>query len=191
MNYKEVLGLSAVIIGIISYFPYIRDIFANKTKPHSFSWLIWSILTGIGFTGQITDNAGAGSWVTGMTSIACFIIFIIALKKGEKNILILDWLCLIGAGVAILFWFILKGPLLSVLLVTLITSLGFIPTFRKSFMKPQEETVITFALNGFKFVPAIIALENFSLVTAIYPASQVITNWLLVLMLIIRRKVTI
>ena len=80
MVYKELLGAVAIIIGFISYLPYFRDIFKGKTKPHAFSWLIWAILTAIGFAGQISDNAGPGSWALGFTAL--FIWFI---TKGRNS----------------------------------------------------------------------------------------------------------
>lgn len=188
MNYKEFLGLAATAIAFGSYVPYFRDIASRKTKPHAFSWLVWSVLTGIAFFGQIADSAGPGAWVTGFTAIVCFTIFVFAIKQGEKNIVLIDWLSLAGAAVALLFWFFTKGPLLSVVIITLIDALGFFPTFRKSFSRPNEETLITFFLGGFKFILALLALEKVSVVTALYPASLVVMNWIFVGMLLLRRK---
>lgn len=74
------------------------------------------------------------------------------------------------------------------ILITVIDTLGFAPTFRKAYHKPQEETLITFALSAVKFVISIVALSNYSTVTVLYPASLVLMNGLFVAMLIIRRK---
>lgn len=185
---KTALGIIATLMALIGYIPYFRDVFAGKTKPHAFSWLVWGSLTAIGFAGQVAENAGPGAWVTGFSALVCFIIFILALKLGNKNIVLIDWLSLVGAGVALLFWWITQGPLLSVILITVIDALGFFPTFRKSYSKPEQETAITFALSGLKFVVAIIALENLNVVTWLYPASLVFMNWLFVSMLLVRRK---
>lgn len=188
MNYKELLGITATAIAFISYVPYFRDIFAGKTKPHAFSWLVWSSLTAIGFAGQAADNGGPGAWVTGATALLTFFIFAIALKKGERRITFTDWLSLAGAGIAILFWAITKQPLLSVVLITLIDALGFFPTFRKSYSKPNEETLITYGLSGLKFVIALFALDNFTIATALYPIYLVVANWAFIVMLTVRRK---
>jgi len=90
VNYKEYLGFTATAIAFVSYLPYFRDIFANKTKPHAFSWLVWGALTAIGFAGQVAGHAGPGAWVTGFTALICFLIFIAALFKGKKNIVFVD-----------------------------------------------------------------------------------------------------
>ncbi len=188
VTYKELLGFIAIAIAFVSYIPYFKDIIEGRTKPHAFSWFIWGLLTGIAFLGQISDKAGPGAWVTGFTALACFSISLFGITKGRKNIVFIDWFSLLGAGIALLFWFMTKGPFISVILITLIDAIGFFPTFRKSFMKPQEETLITYALSGLKFLIALFALENVSLTTSIYPASLVLMNWLFVSMLIVRRK---
>lgn len=188
MDYKLILGIITVVIAFISYIPYFRDIFKGKTKPHAFSWLVWSVLTGIGFVGQVADNGGAGTWVTGVSALICIIVFFLALFKGEKEITRTDWLSLFGAGIAILLWIVVDQPIISIILITLIDALGFAPTFRKSFHKPQEETVITYTFSAIKFFIALFALDTFSILTVLYPASLVVMNGLFVIMIIIRKR---
>lgn len=186
--YKELLGLIAIVIAFISYVPYFFDILSGKTKPHVFSWLIWGIIVGLAFFGQITDNGGPGTWATGFTALACFAIFLLAFQKGEKDIVLIDWISLIGAFVAIIFWVITKGPLLSVILLSIIDTLGFVPTFRKSYMHPHNETLSTYIMSVIKFILSLFALENFSLITAFFPTTLVLANGAFVAMLIIRRN---
>lgn len=188
MDYKIVIGFTATLIAFLSYIPYFRDIFANKTKPHAFSWLIWGVLTAIGFFGQVSDGAGPGAWVTGFSAVICFVIFILGLVKGRTNIVFVDWVSLIGAGIALILWPLTNSPLLSVIFITIIDALGFFPTFRKSFAKPHEETLITYFFSGFKFLLSLFALSNFSIITALYPISLVVMNWAFILFLMIRRK---
>lgn len=188
MDYKVILGILATGIAFYAYIPYFIDIFKGKTKPHSFSWLVWALLTGIAFFAQVFDNAGPGAWVTGFTAAVSVVILVLAFFKGEKNITRSDWMSLLGAGVSMLLWWITDSPLLTVILITIIDALGFYPTFRKSYHKPHEETLITYLLSGLKFVFAIIALENYSVITWLYPASLILMNGAFVVMLAIRRK---
>lgn len=185
---KTALGIIATVIAFYSYIPYFRDIFRGKTKPHAFSWFIWLLLTAIGFLAQISDGGGAGAWATGFTALVAFFIFLTALRHGEKEITKSDWVCLTGALLAIGVWPFTDTPLLSVILITLIDALGFIPTFRKAYKKPHEETLQTYALSAIKFAIAIVALSNYSIVTILYPASLVVMNSLFVCMLLTRRR---
>jgi hypothetical protein len=188
MDFKIFVALVSIAMTLVGYFFYFRDIFAGKTKPHAYTWLVWATLTAIAFAVQLSDDAGPGAWVTGVTAAASFMIFFLALTKGEKDIKKSDKWSLFGAGIALLLWFLTSDPLLSVILITIIDFLGFVPTIRKSYHKPYEETLISYVLAGLKFVLAIIALENYTLVTWLYPASLVAANLFFVIMLLARRR---
>lgn len=188
LSYREILGAIATIIAFIGYIPYFKDIFAGRTKPHGFTWLVWASLTLIGFLAQVTTDGGPGSWVMGFSAAICFIIAGFGFVKGEKQITLSDWLCLGGAALALVIWYFTSSLFWSVILITAIDALGFIPTIRKSYSKPYEETLSTYAISGFKFVISIIALNEINIITALYPASLVLANWLFIIMLYVRRK---
>jgi len=190
MDYKVALGIIAILMALYSYVPYVKDIFAGKTKPHAFTWLVWGLLTSIAFFGQMADKGGPGAWVTGISAALCIFTFFLALQKGEKNITKSDWFSLGACGVAMVLWFLTKTPLWSVILVTVIDLLAFYPTIRKSYWKPYEETLVTYLISGLKFIIAIIALENFSVITWLYPASLIFINLGFVWMLVVRRRAT-
>jgi len=187
MEYKTVLGIIAVVISIFGYVPYFRDILSGKTKPHAFSWLVWGVLNAIAFAGQIHGKGGAGTWAVGLTAVALCAIFILALIKGEKNIKPFDWLCLSGAGIALVLWFLTSQPLPSIILITVVDAFGFLPTIRKAYAKPRQETLITYEINTVKYLLVVLALQNYSLVTTLFPLAVATMNALFVGMLILRR----
>ena len=188
MEYQILLGVIASVIGLVSYVPYFRDMFRGKTKPHPFSWFVWGLLTAIAFFAQYAKDAGAGSWATGITAVACLIIAVCALFYGEKRITPLDWWCFAGALAGALFWAITSNPVAAVIIVTVTDAIAFIPTFRKGYAKPYEETILTFSMSVLKFVFAIFALQSFSVATVLFPASLVLSNGLFVAMILIRRR---
>lgn len=188
MDYKAGLAVVAVVIGFIGYVPYFKDILDNKTKPHAFSWLVWGVLTAIAFAGQLTGDGGAGAWVTGFTALICFVIFGLALIKGKRTFPLIDWLCLTGCALALVLWGLTSNPLIAIVLVTVIDMVGFIPTFRKSYLHPDSETLFTYTMSGIKFAVAILALQEYSLVTVLYPLSLVLTNLGFVVMIKARQK---
>ena len=187
---KNIFGYIAIFIAIISYIPYLKKIYSGKFKPHVFSWIIWTLLTAIAFFAQLSDGGGIGSWATGISAIFSLLI-VIASFKFNKNIGFItktDWFSFFAGLLSIPLWIITDDPLWSVILVTVIDLLGFYPSFRKGYKKPQEDSTILFGLSGIKFALAIIALEHFSIVTVLYPLALVIADFLFVLMLIVRRK---
>jgi len=188
MSYKEWFGIIATVIAFISYIPYFRDIFADKTKPNAVTWLVWAILTAIGFLGQISGNAGPGAWAAGASTLIATSVFGLALIKGQQNIVKTDFIMLGGAAAALILWFVTKQPVLSVILITIVDMFGFVPTIRKSWNRPHEETLITFALSAVKHTFSLVAIVSYSLVTTLYPAYLVLANLVFITLLYSRRK---
>ena len=188
MDLKTILGIIAVVIGFIGYVPYIIDTIRNKTKPHAFSWLVWTILTVIAFFAQLSRGAGVGAWATGMTALVCAFITILAFRQGEKDIKIFDWVSLLVAGVSLILWGITNNPLVAIILVVIIDAAGFFPTFRKAFHKPFEETMSQYIIATIKWVLSIVALGSLNLTTVLFPAAVAALNTSFSIMLIIRRR---
>jgi len=185
---KIILGYLASVIALIAYTLYIRNILINRTKPHAFSWLLWGLLTGIVFIAQTLEGGGAGAWVTGVSSIACFIIGILAFSKDTRGFLLFDWVFLGAALLALSFWFFVKDITTSVIIVTLVDVLGYASTLRKGWHKPGQDMVTSFGLNSIKFIFAVLALQSYSIATWLYPVAMVIMNASVAIMLLLRRR---
>lgn len=186
---KDFIGALSLIVAFMSYLPYVRSMFAGKTKPHAFSWLVWGTVISITFFAQYTENAGAGSWATGLSACACLGIGIAALFRGEKNITKSDWLVFLVTLSAIPLWIITHDPFWSVVLVTGIDAAAYFPTFRKSYAKPDEEAASKYVLTAIKYLLSLVALENYSIVTTIYPFVSFFMEISIVAMLLWRRNV--
>ncbi len=91
MNIKLLFGIVSIIPAVFAYYFYFRDIFLGRTKPHTFSWLIWGILAANGFIAQVHGHGGIGTWATGLTSLASLSIFVLALFKGDNQPTKVDW----------------------------------------------------------------------------------------------------
>lgn len=113
MDFKIFVAGVSIVMTLTGYSFYFRDIFAGKTKPHAYSWLVWASLTAIAFAGRLSDNAGPGAWVTAVTAAISFVIFGLAIKKGEHNITRSDKLNLLGAAFALVLWFFTSDPVFS------------------------------------------------------------------------------
>ncbi len=161
----------------------------GKTHPHTFSWLIWTLVVGLGFLGQVSDNGGAGSWSTGVGALLCLIVFIGSLKTGGKTITRLDWFCLMACLVGILAWINTDTPLWTTLIITAVDTIALVPTFRKAYHKPFEETSSVYFVSNIKLILSIIALENYSIITMLLPLSIIITNSTFLTMLYTRRRI--
>ena len=188
MAFKELFGILAVVAGLTSFLPYLRDIFRKKTTPHIYSWLVWSILQITGVIAMISGDAGYGSLGLAMGALVSIVVFILAFKYGTRNITKFDTVCLIGALVAILVWIFQKDAFYSVILITVIDFVGFLPTYRKGYFEPNSETAMLYFMSAVSNIFAILSIANYSVVTTLYVASLVATNGFIVTLLLVRRR---
>lgn len=188
MTVRMLIGGFAALFSLTAYGPYLHDIFAGKTKPHIFSWFVWSILMWIAFAAQASELAGPGAWVTAAEAIACIAIFVISFARGEKEITLTDWMSLAGALCGIALWVSTENAFWAVVLVTVVDALGFYPTVRKAWKKPHEETAISFFIISSSFVLGFLALDSYTWTTALYPAYLALANGAFWLYLIARRR---
>lgn len=189
MSLKEWIGIITVVMSVAATFYYYKDTLQRKTKPHAFTWLVWGVLTLTAFAVQWLDGAGAGSWSTLTGGLACMGVFLLAIcGYGEKDITRSDWISLIGAGLALIAWWLSNSPEVAIVLVIIMDALGAYPTFRKSWVKPFEETFSTHFISTLKAALALLALESYGFASWVYLAFLFFINGALSASIIYRRK---
>jgi hypothetical protein len=187
-DFKTIISIITVLLNFVAYFPYIRDTIKGKTTPHVFTWFIWALVIAIIYALQVSAGAGVGSWVTLVTAVTCFTVFILGMRNGKKDITRWDILFLILSLIALFLWLGAKQPVLSIILLSTTDMLGFVPTIRKSWNKPHSETLSMYFVNTLKHGLSLFALQQYSIVTWLYPVTWIIANALFCLILIVRRK---
>jgi hypothetical protein len=187
MTTAALFGFLSVAAMIAARLTYFQSIWQGKTQPHAFSWLIWGVISSIGFAAQFAEGAGAGSWARGFGALTCFVLVGISLFRGEKNITRGDWITLIVALSAIPLWILTKTPLWSVILVCVIDTVGYLPTIRKSWTKPQSESALSYCLGSLGALLTLLAIENYTMATWLYPAVLVASNGAMAVFLLKRR----
>lgn len=185
---KTALGVVAVLMTVWAHIPYLRHTLNGSNKPHVFTWVIWTLLTGIAFAAQVSEGAGAGAWATGICSAICVTIAIAAFRAGEKHITKSDWVMFLAGLCAIPVWMATKDPLWSVWIITIIDVSAVYPTFRKSWRRPSEENSFMYGFNIPRHFISICALSQISLTTALYPCGLLLMNLVMFIMLKMRRR---
>ena len=183
------MGALSVFIMLIAYTVYLwQTRRAGGIQPHPFSWLLWGFVTGVAYLVQATKGAGPGSWVVGLTALMCFLISALSLFKHRWSFSLFDWLSL-AAGLVVLGYYMLsKNPTLSAILATSTDVIGYGSTVKKGWSEPRKDSATSFALNSLKFVPSLLALNSYSLATWLYPATLVVVNGAVTIMLLLRRS---
>jgi hypothetical protein len=177
------------VLGFVAYAPYLRDIRANRAKPHPYSWFVWGLTSVVIFAIQISHGAGAGSYTTATIAFIAFFICVLSyFKHGKVDITLADTVLFVAALVATALWIFAREPLLSMILLSSSDLLGIGPSLRKAWNKPHEETLSMWGLNAFRHVLSLLALQQYSLITVLNPAVWIVGNTLFSFMLIYRGR---
>ena len=185
---KEFLSAVAIALTFVAFFPYIRSIIQGKTKPHVFSWVIWSSATFVVFLAQLADKGGVGAWPIGMSGIiTMYVAFLAYIKKSDITITRTDYLFFFVAMTSLPFWYLTSDPLWAVLILTTVDLIGFGPTFRKAYAHPFEEKLTFFVIITVRNIVSITALENYSLTTVVFPLATAVACFIFIIMVNYKR----
>jgi len=69
---------------------------------------------------------------------------------------------------SLVIWYITSNPLWTALILTIVDSIGFIPTFKKSYNYPWEEHIGFYLLISVKNLFSIVAMKNYTITTTIF-----------------------
>ncbi len=186
---KLIFAFISVAVGTTAFLPYIRDIFLKKTQPHAYTWFIWILTQGTALAGLLYGGGGIGGLELIIGTVMMCLIFLLSFKYGTRNITLGDTVILIAVLSAIIIWWQLKNPFLSILLICIIDVLGYIPSYRKAFQEPWSETVLTFILFVVGNCFAIAALKEYNFLTLSYLIAISAANTVLIVICLIRRRV--
>ena len=173
---KEIIAIIAAIIAVVGNLPYLWDIFRKRVQPHPYTWLVWTIVSGVTFFGGLARGAGIGALPTGASEIFTLIIFLFSLQYGFKHIVKTDTYFLIIALLGLIPWALTKDPTVSVIIVVTIDAIAFIPTLRKTWKHPKTETPILYGANVLRHVLTLFSLQAYNVATVLHSIVMIILN---------------
>lgn len=175
-------------LAIIAFYPYVRAILRGQTRPHVFSWIIWGAGTFVVALAQLADGAGVGAWPIAVSGIITIGVAILAWQRSaDLRFTRMDWVFLILALSALPLWYLTDTPLSAVIVLTGVDLLGFGPSVRKAYDRPHEENAVFFTLGAVRNGFVVLALENYSWTTMLFPATVGIACLLFVALILGRR----
>ncbi|MEK7140374.1 MAG: hypothetical protein AAB815_01165 [Patescibacteria group bacterium] len=186
---KVIFGLVAGVIAFLAYIVYIISIFRGGSKPNRATWWIWAFMGLVVGLSYYFSGAVNTIWVPVVEFLGPFLIAILSLKYGEGGIDDkTDIICLIGAFVSILLWIIFKNPVVALVTNLVVDSFALIPTIKKSYLRPEGEDFWAWFGTGVADSLNMFAVERFSFAILLYPIYMLVSDLIIILILIFRRK---
>ena len=173
---KDILAIIAAVVAIGGNIPYIIDAYKKRVTPHPYTWLVWSIVSGITLFGQIVKGAGIGALPTAVAEVFTIGIFIFSLRYGFKNVIKTDNYFLAAALLGLIPWLITRDPTISVVIAVAIDLVAFTPTIRKTWARPASETPILYGANVLRHILTLLSLQSYNIATTLHSIAMITTN---------------
>lgn len=185
---KELIGLIGAALVLCAYVPYIIKILKNKVKPQPFTWLTWCATSVVICLLQISNGSGSGAYTTAVVAFFCATIFLLSVFKYRPKVQLLDIICLVASTVGILVWLVVDQPAVSIVIMLGVEMIGSIPTFRKAWTQPYEDSVLLWAINTARQVLSFSAIQHYTFVTVLNPIMWTVLSLGLCTLLLARRR---
>jgi len=187
-TYRVLPTLLSVAVAIAAALIYVLQTLRGDVRPHPLSWFLFGALSATGYWVQRDQGAHQGSWTLLAMTIICFLFVAVSVLRGERSFSRREWAFAIAGGGVFTLYLFTKDANLAAALTTVVDALAFGPTFVRGWAYPRKDSVTSFALNGAKFVPSLMAMDPISFATSFYPATLLVLNSAVALMLVMRRR---
>ena len=167
---------------------YLRDVWKWHTTPHSFTWFIWSLIQAIAFGIQLSNGGGWGSVIMGWNTLGAVLIFLSSLKYKGSMIRKIDYVYLILSLLSLVLWLVFDIPVISVILLIFVDFFAYIPTIRKSYSVPHQETLLAYITGTLALVTSLYTFDSWTFVNYGSPLAIVVLNAFFVAFVLIRRR---
>ena len=184
---KETLAVIAAFVAFAGNIPYLRDAINKRVTPHPYTWLVWSIVSGITLFGQIAKGAGIGALPTAVAEAFTVAIFLYSLQYGFKNVVKSDNYFLAAALLGLVPWAITKDPTISVVIAVSIDLVAFTPTIRKTWRKPETETPALYGANVLRHVLTLLSLKSYNIATMLHSIAMILTNSIMTSIILLKK----
>lgn len=185
---KEAFAILASIFAVLGNISYVRDVFKRRVVPHPYTWLVWTIVSGITFFGQLAKGAGIGALPTAIAELFTVLIFLFSTQYGFKHIARTDTYFLLFALLGIIPWILTKDPTLSVIIAVTIDLIAFIPTIRKTWRSPTSEAPALYSMNVLRHILTLFSLQAYNIATTLHSLAMIVTNTTMTALIIRRPK---
>jgi len=151
-----------VVISLIGYYFYFKNIFKGTTKPNLVSWFLWMLGPFVGTFLQIKAGANLSFLPVFIAGLGPLIVIIVSIfnKKSYWKITLFDIICGLFSVLALVIYILTHNFGISILFAILSDLLASIPTLIKSWKFPETETASVYFVGIFTNVLGILVITN-------------------------------
>jgi hypothetical protein len=168
-GFQELLGQLAGVVSLLGFAPYIIEILQGKTRPNRATWWIWTVVGAMLCASYYASGARHTVWVPVGYVIGPLVTALLSVKYGEGGSGRFDRLCLGVCLLSLPAWWLARSPLVALLINLGVDLLGALPTIRKSYSEPKEESIRSWTIFLVADILNLGAIGSWTIASALYP----------------------
>ncbi|TAL49041.1 hypothetical protein EPN83_02085 [Patescibacteria group bacterium] len=183
---RSILGVIAGVITFLAFVPYIISTVKGDTKPERATWFIWAVVGFLLLTSYHYSGAVSTIWAAVTYFIGPLIVALISVKYGVGGWSVLDKVCLSGAAVSLILWYVTKSAPVALYINILVDFLGLIPTIVKTYNNPSSESRLSWSMSTIGNFVNLLAINRLTLSIIIFPAYFLLNTGTILLLILFR-----
>ena len=187
MDAHALFGIVAGLVALSAFPVYIHYMIRGNTRPNTATWSILTLSSLLLSASYYSAGARDTFWISLSYPLGCATISLLSLRYGYRKWTGFDRLCLVLALVSAGLWWIFHSPAPTLLINIGIDFLGILPTINKTYKRPNTESRSAWTLDVVASICAILAIEQWSPLVALYPIYLLVMNCVVVLLIFRKR----
>lgn len=180
----SILSLASGVFVLAANVPYVISILRGKTSPNRISWLVWG-LVGMLILTTYHELDGKAALILAFTCAACQLtVAVLSIQYGSGGTSVIDRACLALVVLTCFIWWITKSAFYPYVLGVCIDFLAMIPTFVKTYHKPEGEDFWAWTLWAIAAFLSVLAIENWAFAESLFPVYLFCVEMTMVLLLL-------
>ncbi len=164
-----VAGRAAGLLSLAAFVPYILAILRGETRPNRATWWIWTLVGFMLGASYYASGASHTIWVPVSYTVGPLVTAGLSVKYGEGGWTRFDRACVLGVAASLVLWWVLRSPIVALVINLWIDFMGALPTIRKSYLEPDGEDRAAWALFFVGNAANLFAVERWVFAIAVYP----------------------
>lgn len=165
---QEVIGLTAAIIGIGGYVPYIISIFKGATQPNRATWIIWTVIGGLLAFSYMAEGNPESIWLPFAYFLGPFFVALLSFKYGYTTWTKLDTVCIVAGLASLIPWALSHDATFTLIINLIIDGSGALPTIVKTYQEPETEDAFSWVIFAVANTLQLFAISTWN-ITSLYP----------------------
>jgi hypothetical protein len=175
-------GLCSFIIIVAGSIPYMLAIAKNEASPSRSTRIMYIALMLLGILQSRDLGSGYSLLLFYGEILQGVLVFALSIKYGHSGLSKIDVLCYTLLIINTILYLFLHIPLAGMILIITADFIATLPTIIKTYRIPKSETPIFWLLGSIGAIFSVLAEQNISLATVIFPMYLVIVNALVFLL---------